>query len=283
MLRGYTLIISAASCWALIGIFSFVAYGQGIQPMEVAFWRAVLSWVFFAVQAVMRKETQLVKKDIPLLVLFGFFGISAFYVSYLFAIKEGGAAFASVLLYTAPAWVVACSFFIFREKLTISKITAVLMVVTGVLLISSAGGNSNSPNALGFVAVFSGLTAGFCYSLYYTMGKYFTSRYSSANLFFYVLPVGALGILPFVEFGDKSATAWLALLAVSFISTFIANYCYYQGLKYLEAGRASIVATIEPVVAATFAYLILGEYFTSLGYVGAAMIISAVLLTIYRT
>ena len=115
------------------------------------------------------------------------------------------------------------------------------------------------------------------------MGKYFTSRYSSANLFLYVLPVGALGILPFVEFGHKSLTAWLALLAVSFVSTFIANYCYYQGLKYLEAGRASIVATIEPVIAATCAYLILGEYFTYLGYVGAVMIIAAVLLTIYRT
>lgn len=60
MLRGYTFIISAASCWALIGIFSFIAFGQGVQPMEVAFWRAVLSWVFFAVHAVVRQETQLV-------------------------------------------------------------------------------------------------------------------------------------------------------------------------------------------------------------------------------
>jgi DME family drug/metabolite transporter len=88
------------------------------------------------------------------------------------------------------------------------------------------------------------------------LGKYFTSRYSSANLFLYVLPVGALGIFPFVEFGHKSLTAWLALLAVSFVSTFIANYCYYQGLKYLEAGRASTVATIEPVIAATCAFYI---------------------------
>ena len=283
MLRGYTLIIAAASCWGLIGIFSFIAFAQGVQPLEVAFWRAVLSWFFFAGYAVMRKETRLIRKDVPLLVIFGFLGISAFYVSYLVAVKEGGAAFASVLLYTAPAWVVTCSFFIFREKMTISKIASVLMVVVGVLLISQTGGNSNSSGSLGFAAVFSGLVAGFCYSLYYTMGKYFTSRYSSANLFLYVLPVGALGILPFVTFEHKSAAAWLALLAVSFVSTFIANYCYYQGLKYLEAGRASIVATIEPVIAAVCAYFILGEYFTYLGYAGAAMIIAAVRLTIYRS
>jgi len=282
MLKGYSLIIAGASCWGLIGIFSFVAFGEGVEPMEVAFWRAVLSWAFFALQAVVTKQTQLIKKDIPLLLIFGVLGISAFYVSYLVAVKEGGAAFAAVLLYTAPAWVVTCSFFIFREKLTATKITAVLMVVAGVLLISQTGGNSNSSTNVGFVALFSGLVAGFCYSLYYTMGKYFSSRYTSANLFLYVLPVGALCILPFVSFEHKSATAWLALLAVSFISTFIANFCYYQGLKYLEAGRASIVATIEPVVAAACAYVILGEYFTVLGYVGAIMIIVAVLLTIYR-
>ncbi len=283
MLKGYSLIIAAASCWALIGIFSFVAFGEGVEPMEVAFWRAVLSWGFFAFQAVLNKQTHLAKKDIPLLLIFGVLGISAFYVSYLVAVKQGGAALAAVLLYTAPAWVVTCSFFIFGEKLTITKIAAVLMVVTGVLLISKTGGNSNSSTELGFVALFSGLVAGFCYSLYYTMGKYFSSRYSSANLFLYVLPVGALGILPFVSFEHKSATAWLALLAVSFISTFIANYCYYQGLRYLEAGRASIVATVEPVIAATCAYLILGEYFATLGYIGAIMILAAVLLTIYRT
>ncbi len=283
MIKGYILIITAASCWALIGIFSSFAFEQGIQPLEVAFWRAVLTWIFFALQAVIKKETHLEKKDIPLLLVFGFFGISVFYVSYLVAVKEAGAAFAAVLLYTAPAWVVGCSFFVFGEKLTLFKTAAVVMVVAGVLLISGTGGNLNSPSDLGFAAVFSGLVSGFCYSLYYTIGKYFTSRYSSANLFLYVLPVGAIGILPFVDFAHKTATAWAVLLAVSFVSTFVANYCYYQGLKYLEAGRASIVATIEPVIAAACAYLILGEYFSGLGYGGAVLIISAVLLTIYRT
>ncbi len=250
--------------------------------MEVAFWRALIAWFFFGSQAIVRKDTHLVKKDIPLLVVFGLLGISLFYISYQYAVKAGGAAFASVLLYTAPAWVVICSFFIYKEKLTSNKIVAVLLVITGVFLISKTGGNSNSTTAIGFLAILSGLMSGFCYSLYYTIGKYFSSRYSSANLFLYVLPIGALGILPFVEFSHKSPVAWASLLAVSLVSTFIANHCYYLGLKHLEAGKASIVATIEPVVATVAAYIILGEYFTSLGYVGAAMIISAVILTIYK-
>ena len=282
MNAGYLYTVTAALCWGMIGIFSSIAFSQGLEPMEVAFWRAVLTWGCFGAQAVLQKETYLHRKDIPLLLAFGVFGVALFFIAYQFAIKTGGAAFAAVLLYTAPAWVIVVASFVYRERLTPVKVSAVILVMLGVLCISNAGSSSASPLKIGVVAILSGLTSGFCYSLYFTMGKYFSQKYSSANLFLYVLPVGALVIWPFVNFTEKNLTAWGALLAVSVLSTFIANYCYYQGLKYLEAGRASIVATLEPVVAALAAYIFLGEYFTLTGYFGSILIIVAVLTTIYR-
>ncbi len=280
MLKGYLFILLAATCWGFIGIFASVSFAEGLGPMEVAFWRAVIAWFFFGGQAIIKRKTKLVGKDVPLLVIFGLLGISLFYISYQYAVKTGGAAFASVLLYTAPAWVVVCSYFIYKEKLNVAKILAVILVILGVLLIAKSGGNAGTETSLGAIAIISGLTSGFCYSLYYTIGKYFSSRYSSENLFLYVLPIGALGVLPFVDFVDKSPMAWASLLAVAVISTFIANQCYYVGLKYLEAGRASIVATVEPVIAAVAAYMMFGEYFSPLGYMGAVMIIVAVIMTI---
>jgi DME family drug/metabolite transporter len=280
MSAGYFFILSAALCWGLIGIFSSFAFSQGIEPMEVAFWRACLAWPCFAVQAFVRKETYLVKKDIPLIFIFAVFGISLFYISYLYAVKSGGAAFAAVLLYTAPAWVVLVAFFVYKERLTWVKLSAVALVILGVFLISTAGGNVSENASFGVIAILAGLTSGFCYSLYYTMGKYFSNKYTSANLFLYVLPFGALCIFPFVEFVPKTPEAWGAMIAVAVVSTFIANYCYYQGLKKLEAGRASIVATMEPVVASVTAYIFLGEYFTPLGYLGAVLIVAAVIATI---
>lgn len=278
---GYLFILSAALCWGFIGIFSSLAFTQGVEPMEIAFWRASIAWVCFAIQAFVEKNTHFDKKDIPSFLFFAIFGISLFYVSYLLAVQTGGAAFAAVLLYTAPAWVVFVSLFVYKEKLTRIKLMALFLVIAGVVLISKTGGNAGSTVSVGALAIIAGLTSGFCYSLYYTMGKYFSKKYSSANLFVYVLPLGALGIFPFVEFTHKTPMAWAAIIAVAVISTFIANYCYYQGLKYLEAGRASIVATVEPVAAAIAAYIFLGEYFTLLGYFGASLIITAIVITIY--
>lgn len=282
MITGYLFIISAAVCWGFIGIFSNLAFSEGLGPMEVAFWRALFAWFCFGGHALIRKETRVDVKDFPLLAVFAIFGISLFYIAYQYAVKTGGAAFAAVLLYTAPAWVVAFSFFIYREKFTLIKIGAVIFVMLGVYLISKTGGNANGAGVIGPVALISGLVSGFCYSLYYTIGKYFSKKYSSATLFMYVLPLGILGILPFVEFTQKSPLAWIALISVAVVSTFVANYCYYNGLKYLEAGRASIVATIEPVVAAVAAYIFFGEYFTFLGYWGAVLIIIAVIATVYE-
>jgi DME family drug/metabolite transporter len=291
MLKAYLYIFIAAFCWGFIGIFSSLAFSFGIEPMEVAFWRAVLAWVCFAIYAVIKKETKIEIKDAPLLLLFGIFGVAVFYISYQYAVKEGGAAFASVLLYTAPAWVVFFSMFIYKEKLTKIKLGTLFLVIFGVVLISKGSvGTTDSIKiissgtlpSLGYIAIISGLGSGLCYSLYYTMGKYFSKKYTSANLFFYVLPVGALGIYPFVNFTHKSPGAWTALILVAVISTFFANIFYYLGLKSLEAGKASIVATLEPVIAAITAYIFLGEYFSLSGYTGAIFILLAVFITIYK-
>lgn len=279
MITGYLYILTAAVSWGFIGIFSGIAFSQGLSPMEVAFWRAVLAWLCFGGQAFYSRQIKVELKDLPILAFFAIFGIAVFYIAYQYAVKSGGAAFAAVLLYTAPAWVVASSFVLYKERLTGLKIAAVVLVMVGVYLISRTG-NASGSTTIGALALISGLVSGLCYSLYYTVGKYFSRKYTSANLFLYVLPLGALGILPFVDFADKTPLAWAALIGVAVVSTFVANYCYYNGLKYLEAGRASIVATIEPVVAAIAAFLVFGEYFTILGYLGAVCILVAVIVTI---
>ncbi|WP_028584229.1 DMT family transporter [Desulfogranum mediterraneum] len=282
MLRGYLFILSAALCWGFIGIFSNLAFSQGITPMEVGFWRAVIAWLCFAGQAMVQRELRLDLRDIPLLVLFALFGVTLFYFCYLFTVQEGGAAFASILLYTAPAWVLISAYILHRHRPSCNQALSICLVIAGVFLISRSGGNAAADVSLSYWAIFTGLASGFCYSLYYTIGKYFSTRYSSANLFLYVMPIGAAALFPFVDFAPKSQLAWIAILLVSVVSTFVANYCYYKSLKFLDATTSSIVATVEPVVAAVAAYIFLGEYFTLAGYIGAAVILTAVLITVKR-
>ena len=168
------------------------------------------------------------------------------------------------------------------STLTPVKLGALALTLVGVVGVSlgAGGGDSGLGLSVSAGALIAGLTAGFCYSLYYIFGKYFSNHYSSPNLFFYMLPIGAICLLPLVEFSHKTPTAWAALVCMAFFSTYGAYYCYYIGLKNMEASRASITATLEPVVASVVAYFWWGEAFSLLGYIGSALILAAVILVV---
>ncbi len=276
---GYLYLFLAAFLWGLIGPVSRLAFQEGLSPLLVAFFRAVIAWAFFALHALLLRQVRLHPKDLPALLLFGLVGVSLFYGSYQLSVGYGGAALASVLLYTAPAFVALLSRLVLKEALDTPGLLAVALTLLGVGLMGLGGGSE--VKAL-FPALFFGLLSGFTYALYYIFGKLYLPRYATPTLFLYALPVGALGLFPFVELVPLSPQALLALLFLGSISTYGAYLAYYAGLRRLPATRASVLATLEPVVANLFAFLLFRELLSPLGYLGAGLVLLAVLLSVRR-
>ncbi len=279
-LRGYLFVILAAFCWGGIGPVSRYAFAQGMAPLEVAFWRALFGWVVFGLHAVKMKQTRVKRRDLPWVLAFGLWGVSLFYASYLLAIEQGGAALAAVLLYTAPLWVAILARIFLGEKLTPLKILCVFLGMGGVAAVALGSGRTAgvSVGALGW-----GLLSGFLYGVYYIFGKRFLRSYATPTLFLYALPVGMLGLAPFIRIEFPPAGALLAVLFLALISTFAAYSLNYAGLKRLESSRAATVATIEPVIAGAAAWVWWGETFTVWGYLGSGLILLGVLLLVTST
>ena len=276
---GSLYVLCAAALWGLIGPLSKLSFAAGMDTVEVAFWRTTLAWVLFAGQAIIRRETRIAPRDLPVVAGFGVAGIAGLFGAYVVAVAAGGAALASVLLYTAPAWVALFSWLFLSEPMggfKIAAVAATIAGVAGVSLGSGANGAVIDARAIGF-----GLLSGITYALYYIFGKYYLGRYKTPTLFLYALPVGSLTLLPFVHFTRPTWQGALPCLALAFFSTYGAYSIYYAGLRRLEATRAAVVATLEPVMAALLAYLMFGECFSALGYCGAGLIVGSVLLTIW--
>ncbi|WP_027883346.1 DMT family transporter [Meiothermus rufus] len=275
---GYFYVLAAASLWGLLGVVSKWAFAQGVSPLEVAFWRATLGAVLFGAQALWIGKVHLERTDRLAVLGFGLVGISLFYGAYQLAIQSGGAALASVLLYTAPAIVALLSWLFLREPMDAHKISAVTLTLLGVALVSLQGGGVK----VSLAALFWGLLSALTYATYYLFGKLYLDKYPTPTVFLYALPVGALGLLPFVDFMPKNAEAWAAIAFLTIASTFFAVTLYFAGLRRLEATRASVVATIEPVVAALAAWLWWGERFSLLGYMGAGLVLAGVVWMVRR-
>ena len=73
-----------------------------------------------------------------------------------------------------------------------------------------------------------------------------------------------------------------SLVAIAVLSTYLAYLAYSAGLRHLPATRASVIASLEPVVAAGLAAAIFGERLSALALAGAALVVGAALLGLDR-
>ncbi|ADU62866.1 MAG: DMT family transporter [Pseudodesulfovibrio sp.] len=280
-IRGLFYVLAAALMWGVIGIFAKEILAEGVSALEIAFWRATFGWLLFLVHALIMRQTRVTRSDLPALFGFGFICVTLFYGAYQIAIRDVGMALAAVLLYTAPAWVAFLSWLVLKEGMTPVKMVCVLMTIVGVASISLGpklmSGGTLDINLVGLGA---GLLSGFTYALYYIFGKKYLYRYHTPTIFVYALPFGAALLFPFVDFQPKSGYAWIMLFLMAAVTAYGAFLAYYAGLRRLEATRASVIATFEPVVAAVFAYFLFGETFSLPGYLGSCLIIGAVILVV---
>ncbi|SKA76483.1 DMT family transporter [Desulfobaculum bizertense] len=275
--KGYLYVFTAAVLWGITGPLAKYAFSLGIEPLEIAFWRCVIPFFPFAFQAIRGGSLTIAKNDIPLVGGFGLICIAAFYGVYQLAIQEGGAALACVLMYTSPAWVAIAARLFLKEKLTPVKLAAVCATLLGVAGVSGVLGGGSEVTGLALIL---GVLSGMTYAMYFIFGKLLLPRYTTPQLFIWGLPLGAVLLFPFVEFHDKTPYVWGAIFAICILSTYLAYTVYCAGLVHLEATRASIIATIEPVVASSMAFVWWGEHFSFAGYIGSALILGAVLLMI---
>ena len=268
-------VLLAACLWGLLGIFGKFTQQSGVSPLEIAFWRALLGGGCFALSAGVRRSPLPRGRDLLITGLFGLGGVSLFYGSYQLAVRAGGASLASVLLYTAPAFVALSGWLFWKERLGPRELGTIALTLAGVALISLGGGSGVQVSVL---SLGWGLTAGVTYSLYYLYGRVFFERYDPQALYAVALPVGALGLGPFVTFAHKAPAAWLNLGLIALLCTFAAYSAYSLGLRRLNPTRASVIASIEPVVASLLAALLFAERLSAVSLLGAALVVLAALL-----
>lgn len=272
---GYACILAAATSWGFIGSLTRFCLEDGLGPMEIAFWRMLLSSVFFLLHAARIGAHRLHNlKDTATIFLFGALALGGLFSSFFGVVQLGGAALAAVLLYTAPAWVALFSRFIYKETITRTKYIAMGLSLAGVIFISLSGGGLGGKIPL--TAVLLGLLTGVLYSTHYVFTKEYLRRYSPITLYGFAMLFGAIAVLPFVTFAPKSASTWGVLITLAFVTGYLAYWVYSEGMRRLPLTKAAILATLEPVVATFVAWWIWGEAFSLGGWVGAGLIVAAV-------
>jgi DME family drug/metabolite transporter len=282
-LRGYGLALVAAGLWATLGLFYHRLETHGLPRLTIAFFRAaVAALILFPVVKWRRPSwLQLERRDWPLFTALGLFGVAAFFVVYIYAIALTGMGVAAVLMYTAPAWVTLISTMLFKEPLSGLKLGALLLACAGCALVGRVYDlDSVRLNWLGILA---GLGAGLTYGLYTILSKMAQRHYTSWGTLAYALGIGGLFMLPLQPLNVvaraltvPSVLFWLLMLGL--IPTVVGGVTFNAALRRVPASDASIIATLEPVIAALLGWAFLGEQLKPLQLLGAGLILAAVMI-----
>lgn len=273
------MVIGAASLWGSLGLFGRLAFDHGATPIEVGSVRAALAFLGVLPIALARPRRLRVRAaDLPLVVGYGAVGVGFFYYIYLVAVERLPLAVAAALLYTAPAFVVAIAWSLRWEPVRLRRLLPLALVVTGAILVTGAFRALADVDIPGAAA---GVAAGVAYALYTVLGKRIRDRYDILTTITWAYGIGAL-VLAFavppwtVLARHPGATGILLLMGLG--PTLLAALLFYAGIRHIDASTASMLATIEPVVAAAIGFAVLGESLPWTTLAGTGLILGAAVL-----
>jgi drug/metabolite transporter (DMT)-like permease len=219
-------------------------------------------------------------RDLPILLGGGFIGMTLTNVFYNLAVLNLSLGFAGVLIGLSPVYVVFIAAFLFRERVTTRKLLGMVLAVIGVVMVSGVIDNGITFTALGLA---SGLLSG----LFYGMTSIFTKiaigrQYNGLTITFYAVLITAITTAPFANWetvASYTAAApvshMLLMIAHAVIGAALPYLMLNVSLKHIEAGKASILTSSEPVSAMLFGAFVYGEKLTIISVAGMVIAVTA--------
>ena len=259
----YGSILLAAALWGVIGMWNRTLMAAGLSPTGIVAVRnfggmALLSAIF----AVRDRSVFRVKRaHVKYFFGTGIISVVLFTVCYFSCQKLCSLAVASILLYTAPSFVVVMSAILWKEPVTKKKLTALLLTLIGCALVCGIFAGDLTVTVPGILL---GLGAGFFYALYSIFGRYALAHYDSMTVTVWTFLFAGPASLLLVKPAEMAVVlvqpkAWLLAAALVVFSTVLPYIFYTGGLAKVEAGKASIMASLEPVVASLMGVALFSE------------------------
>jgi drug/metabolite transporter (DMT)-like permease len=291
---GYAMVATAATLFAVNGSVSKVVLDSTLSSLELAQIRstcAALGLLAFLL-AFARPHLRVGRKELLFLVAFGIVGVALVQWLYFVAIHNLPVGIALLIEFTAPLFVALFARFVYKERIRRRIWVAVVLCMAGLALVVEVWAGV----ALSTVGVTAALGGAFGLTAYMLMAERERRQRDPISLSFYGFffaalfwavvqplwrfPWGALGDTVSLQgnLSEYTAPVWLLIGFIVVVGTMFTFSLLTGALRHLSATRASIVATLEPVIATVVAWLWLGEAFGTAQLIGGSVVLAAIFL-----
>lgn len=281
--KGTLFTVIAGIAWGLSGTSGQYLMAHGISALVLTNIRLIVAGLLLVLLSYIKSKEQFLaflrdKSSLFSLLLFSLFGLFLNQLAYLSAIQETNAGTATVLQYVCPVGILAYTCIKDKVAPTIAEIISMILAIGGTFLIATHGQLdqlSMTPAGL-FWGLFSALT----YALYIILPIKLIQKWGSILVIGIGMTISGFVAVPFTGIiGARipmSFNIFLAFAGIILIGTVFAYTAFLKGASMVGPVKSSLLASIEPISAVFFAFMIMGDIFYLVDFLGMAMILLAV-------
>ena len=286
--EGILWILLAAAGFSVMPSMVKLTYAHStFEPMDIAIWRFILAaplmWglVCFTRRSARAKR----QRDAPVPAMLGVgLVIAAAVLAAFFALERLPGSTYIVLFFSYPAMVVALSS-LFGERIRPIAWLALALALTGIVLTVPdlhAGGGADTAGVLlaltnaAIVAIYYLLTKRALEGVVDVSGASAWMMIGTLLVMLLLIPLRGLQLPP-------NPLALLLLVGIAVLGTVLPVFAVNLAVQRIGAAQASLVSTVEPIMSMIVSMLILGEVIFAVQWLGAALIVSSVILLQLRS
>lgn len=261
-----------------------------LNPVDVVVLRSIGAGLFYGLflASMRRLIIPVAAPDARRMLFIGVLGIPVMSLSMAYGLTHLNAGLASLLVTSNPIFTAIISRLLLGERLTVRKVTGILVAFAGFLLVlqfgASGGARLESNQIMAVVIVLFGPLA---WAFYTVLSKPLLGRYPPMYVASYTTMAGGAGFIPLLIFdapmrdrmAAMDAVDWLAALYVSLLAITVAYLLWYWGLRVLTPSQTAVYTYLVPVFGVLASWLVLGEVPAIFALIGGSVIVFGVVLT----
>ena len=250
---------------------------QDFSPKGLALFRLLIASTLLFILSFKYKVRFPDKKDLPIIICCGVFGICVYNIVIMYGQKSTSVALSSLFLNTYPIFVSIFSFLIFKEYINVFKWMGIIVCFSGLIIASGCSGISANSSIMLFVF------GAIILSLYDLEQKELMKKYTPFELTCYFFWAGTLALLSFSDslINDFKIVKVNSLLSAVYLGVFpsiIASLLWAKMILKYSVSVMSCCCYISPIFAMLSAFLFLGQIPGESSIIGTAVVLSGLLI-----
>ncbi|MCF8331687.1 MAG: DMT family transporter [Bacteroidales bacterium] len=272
-----TSLLFGANYWIAKGLMP-----EYFQPLQVIFLRVLGAMMLFWLLQLFTLKEKVKRKDLMLIAFSSALGVAVNQIMFFEGLSLTTPVDTSIIHSSSPLLVLVFAALITREKLTLTKLSGILMGAAGTVLLVTYGEeiSFNADSFRGDIFILINISA---YSMYLVLIKPVMARYKPVTVMKWVFLFGFLCVLPFsvwripdIDWQNVDTFGLFSLLYVIIGTTFLAYLLTIHALRYVEASIAGFYIYLQPIFAAIIGIWLFNEVLTIHKIVAAALVFAGV-------